>query len=193
MRGLITTIALTVAVALASGGATADELQDKARKLAQSEIKAITQNPAVVAAVKAQNAKHAGLKQGDIDALDKKWRAERKSATSPMIDAVAKAPVSGELTKFKESGQGLYTEVFVMDDKGLNVGMSDPTSDYWQGDEAKWQKTFLAGADAIHLSEVEKDDSTNTFQMQISMTVVDGGKPIGAITVGVDAEMLQAR
>ena len=79
-----------------------------------------------------------------------------------------------------------------MDDKGLNVGQSDVTSDYWQGDEAKWQKSFSAGPGAIFVDKVEKDESTQTFQTQISIAIVDpsSNKVVGAVTVGVDVEQL---
>lgn len=192
MKYLIATTSVLAGL-LAVSSAGASEVQDKARALATAEISQIASDPVVIEAIKAQNAKHASLTQDDVDSMDKTWRAERKSATSPMIDDVASRPVSSQLASFRDSGKGLYTEVFVMDDKGLNVGMSDPTSDYWQGDEAKWKETFLAGPDAIHVSDVEKDDSTGTFQLQVSTTVVDGGKPIGAITVGVDADQLMTR
>jgi hypothetical protein len=42
----------------------------------------------------------------------------------------------------------------------MNVGQSDVRSDCWQGDEAKWQQTYLKGADAIHIGEVEFDESS---------------------------------
>jgi len=79
-----------------------------------------------------------------------------------------------------------------MDAKGLNVGQSDPTSDYWQGDEAKWQKTFSAGADAVFVDEVEQDESTQQLQSQASFTISDPetGEPIGAATAGINLEML---
>ena len=86
----------------------------------------------------------------------------------------------------------MVTEIFVMDNKGLNVGQSDVTSDYWQGDEAKWQKTFLAGADAVFIDAVEFDESTQTFQSQLSLPVVDpqSGDVIGAVTIGVNVDTL---
>jgi hypothetical protein len=87
------------------------------------------------------------------------------------------------------------TEAFVMDAKGMNVGMCDATSDYWQGDEAKWQKTYSVGPDAVFVDDVEQDESTQKFQVQTSITVVDpaSGKAIGAMTVGLDAESLMAK
>ena len=78
-----------------------------------------------------------------------------------------------------------------MDAKGLNVGQSDVTSDYWQGDEAKFQKSFGAGAGAVFVDEAEKDESTQMLQSQASMTIVDEtGAPIGAITVGINLDKL---
>ena len=79
-----------------------------------------------------------------------------------------------------------------MDAKGLNVGQSAITSDFWQGDEAKFRDTYLVGADALHFSEIELDESTGRYQAQISFTVSDEatGESLGAVTVGVDAELL---
>jgi hypothetical protein len=81
-----------------------------------------------------------------------------------------------------------------MDDKGLNVGQSEVTSDYWQGDEAKWQKTFSAGPDAVFLDKIEKDESTQALQMQVSVSIKDPetGKAIGAVTFGINVDELSS-
>src|SRR3546814_14062372 len=106
-------------------------------------------DPVVIDAIKAQNAKHASLAQDKIDALDKQWRAETKAGAKPLIDSVIGNPLSAYLKKKEADSKGLVTEIFVMEDKGLNVGQSDVTSDYWQGDVAKWQKTYSVGPKAI--------------------------------------------
>jgi hypothetical protein len=79
-----------------------------------------------------------------------------------------------------------------MDAQGLNVAASGITSDMWQGDEAKFQKTYSVGADASHFGDVELDESSRRYQAQISLTIVDAasGAAIGAVTVGIDAEAL---
>ena len=46
-----------------------------------------------------------------------------------------------ELLKF-ESSKPYFTEVFLMDNQGANVAMTNKTSDYWQGDEAKFIESF---------------------------------------------------
>ncbi len=175
-----------------SGMAIADEFEAPMKKLADSEIRMWIKDPAIVSAVKAQNQKNASLTQADIDRLDKQWRAETGASSQPMIKAVLSNDLSKFLKAKKDAGNGLYTEIFVMDNKGLNVGQSDITSDYWQGDEAKWQKTYSVGPNAIHVSDVKKDESTQTFQGQVSLPVVDpaNNQVIGAITVGVNVEHL---
>jgi hypothetical protein len=149
-------------------------------------------DPVVVQAIVAQNAAHASLSQADVEALDKTWRAETEAGSRPLIDKVLGNALSGFLAAKKEASGGMITEAFVMDDKGLNVGQSDVTSDYWQGDEAKWQKSFGAGAGAIFVDEVEKDESTQTLQSQVSIAIADpaSGAVIGAITLGIDVEGL---
>ncbi len=48
------------------------------------------------------------------------------------------------------------------------------------------------GPDSIHISEVEEDESTQSYQSQLSLPVVDpsSGAVIGAITLGINVELL---
>ncbi|MCB1739016.1 MAG: hypothetical protein KDK91_01500 [Gammaproteobacteria bacterium] len=191
MKKTITAIAISLSLSLSAAGA--DEIGDRLKSLAEKELAQAFNETDIVEAVKAQNSRHANLGQEDIDKLDKQWRAQAKSGSGSLIDAVLGNALSGRLKQIKESGGGLYTEIFVMDNKGLNVGQSDVTSDYWQGDESKWQKTFSAGPGSIFVDAVEFDESTQTYQAQISLTLVDPATntAVGAVTVGVNVEALQ--
>ena len=158
----------------------------------ETNVKPWLSDPVLVDAVKAQNAQNAGLAQADIDALDKKWRAETEGSSKEMIDGVLGNALSQFLKAKQQEAGGLITEVFVMDNKGLNVGQSDVTSDYWQGDEDKWSKTYGAGPDAIFIDGAEKDESTQMLQSQGSIAIKDpaSGEAIGAITVGINLDAL---
>lgn len=188
----LTIAVMTVAVLGTALPAAANDYEPALRELAASKIKDLMNNPAVVAAIKAQNEKNAGLSQADIDSLDKTWRAEVGGSATPTIDPVLTGPVADMLRAAAEESEGLFTEIFLMDNHGLNVAASDTTSDYWQGDEDKWQQTFGVGGDAVHISEVELDESTQSYQSQVSVSVVDPetNQPIGAATFGVSVEML---
>lgn len=186
-------IATLAIIFLAPTAHAAGEHEGPIRELVVSQIKGWTADSTIVAAIKDQNGKHARLSQADIDALDKKWRAQTEAGSKPMIEELLGRSASKRLAGYKDGGEGLFTEIFVMDNKGLNVAQSDMTSDYWQGDEAKWQKTFLAGPEGIFIDEVEFDESTQTYQAQVSVSIADtdSGDVIGAITVGVNVELLE--
>lgn len=178
---------LMVPVAHAAG-----EYDAAVRNLVNSKFRTWTSDPSLIDAIRAQNKANSGLTQSDIDALDKKWRAETSASAKPMIDEMLGRPASKRLLGYKNGGEGLFTEIFVMDSRGLNVAQSDATSDYWQGDEAKWKKTFLVGPDAVFIDEVEFDDSTQTYQSQVSLAIADpeNGAVIGSITIGVNVDLL---
>jgi hypothetical protein len=194
---MLRTLLLTAVAAVAlTGAAQADdaEIKAKAQAFSETEIKKWAADPDIVAAIAAANAERAAYDQAKLDELDKQWRAEVGAAAHPLIDATAGNAASAKLKAICEGQGGLVTEAFVMDAKGLNVGMCDATSDYWQGDEDKWQKTFSAGPSAVFVDDVEQDESTQKFQVQTSITVVDAsGAAIGAMTVGLDAESLMAK
>lgn len=180
--------AMSMSSAVMAAGAHVGPMTDFAKQTVAEWVK----NPAIISAIKAQNAKNAGLSEAEIIALDKKWRAETKASSKPLIDGVLANDVSKALKGYKSKNGDVVTEVFVMDNKGLNVGQSDVTSDYWQGDEAKWKKSYKVGPDAIFVDDVEKDESTQTLQSQVSMAIKDPatGEVIGAITVGVNVDSL---
>ncbi|MCG8547974.1 MAG: hypothetical protein MJE12_27570 [Alphaproteobacteria bacterium] len=180
------------AAALMFGAAAANEFEGPIKSLANSQIKGWIQDPMIVSAVKAQNQKHASLSKADIMRLDKQWRSEVGGGNQPLISKIMSNALSNFLKQKAEASQGLFSEIFVMDSKGLNVGQSAVTSDYWQGDEAKWKKTYLAGASAMHIGSVKKDESTQAFQSQLSLPVVDpaDNSVIGAITIGINVEQL---
>ena len=62
----------------------------------------------------------------------------------------------------------------------------------WQGDEEKFSEVFPKGKDGVYFSDVELDESTQTYEGQISISIVDpaSGEAIGTLTVGVNAESL---
>ena len=160
-----------------------------------SEVKNWLANPIVDLSINAQNELRGSLTQDKIDALDKQWRAEREADDKPLISATLSAPLSVYLLRVQAQNLGLYSEIFVMDANGLNVGQSSITSDYWQGDEAKFQKTFPVAKDAVFIDEPEWDDKLRTWRAQLNLTIADkaSGDAIGAATVEVNLTELQRR
>jgi len=106
---------------------------------------------------------------------EKEIKEIRGSATSKMLqDVMKKAP------------NGAVTEIFVMDGWGWNVGQTGGTSDFYQGDEGKWQKPFTGKVD---VSDPEEDGGV--MVSQVSLPVKDGGKIVGAVTIGVNVDKVK--
>ena len=168
------------------------EIEAAARSYVENHAQSWLGNPLIVRAINAQNTAHQSVDQAGIDALDQQWRAESVNGSGPMVNKVLANELSVYLQGVQEESQGLITEVFVMDNRGLNVGQSDLTSDFWQGDEAKWQKTFQAGPDTLFVDDVELDESSQRYQTQVSYSITDPvtGDVIGAVTIGIDADGL---
>ncbi|MBO0345641.1 hypothetical protein J0X15_10460 [Roseibium sp. CAU 1637] len=152
-------------------------------------------NPIVGLSVNSQNKRRGALKAEDIEALDQKWRTEREMDDKPLISATLSAPLSIYLLRIQSEGIGLYRELFVMDANGLNVGQSAITGDYWQGDEAKFQKTFPEGKGAIFIDEAEWDEEFGIWKAQLNLTLSDetSGEPIGSATIEFNLTELQRR
>jgi hypothetical protein len=181
-------IAATAIIGFAAPAAAQDDYAAPLTELANGKLREIAQNQALVSAVMAQNERTSGYDQARIEALDQQWRAEVDAADKPLINETLGTDASKFLAQAQADSAGLFTEIFATDAKGLNVAQSTITSDYWQGDEDKFSKSFGVGADAVFLGEIEQDESTQAFQSQVSITITDPatGAPIGSITVGVD-------
>lgn len=160
-----------------------------------NELREVVKHEIVQISVVAQNRRHKAIQQPEIDALDKQWRAERKADDKPLISATLSNPLSVYLLRMQARSSGLYSEIFIMDDKGLNVGQSSITSDYWQGDEAKYKKTFLVARDAVFIDDPEWNDETRTWRAQVNMTIADtaGGQAIGAAVFEINLTELKRR
>lgn len=189
MKALIYKIA---ALCLLATAAPADEFSDALHAYLTDNVATWASDPALVAAIRAQNAETQSYDQARIDELDIVWRSEVGSPDSVLVTQALSNPAADFLRQKVEETGGAMTEAFIMDARGLNVAVSHPTSDYWQGDEAKFTETYPVGADGIHVGDVEVDQSTQTVQGQVSMTVVDPetGEAVGALTVGVSLTAL---
>ncbi len=144
--------------------------------------------PEILSAIAESNQAMANTTQDQIQSLDQQWRKELMQQNRALIDTILARPASETLKAIKNNSQGLYSEIFVVNQHGLNVAMSDTTSDYWQGDEAKFTETFAKQSAEPFIDDIEYDASTRTFQSQISFTLYDGTRPIGVATVGIDVE-----
>ena len=147
-------------------------------------------DPVIVKAVKEENAKKKTLEA--IQAQDKKWK--ETAGVADYMKAIMESECGKHLQKLMKDFQ-FIDEIFVMDNLGANVAMSDKTSDYWQGDEEKFTECYKKGKGAIYISDVEFDESTQSYIVQASVPVKELDKEtkeviavIGAICIGINID-----
>lgn len=165
----------------------AEEAPDAVKQLASS-LRSWGENPILIEAVKAQNAK--GMTLEAIQQRDEIWR--NTSGVDDFMKPLMENAAAKELSRL-EGSKPFYFELFLMDNQGANVAMTNKTSDYWQGDEAKFKESFKNGEGAVHFGDVKFDESAQAYLVQISIPMMDGAKAIGALTIGVNVDVLEAQ
>jgi hypothetical protein len=157
------------------------------KEYVEKNIRPWLSDPIVIDAIKAQNEAHAHITIVEINRLDAGFieRTDKK-----LLESTRNNPLAQFLLEKKAAADGVIFEIFIMDNKGLNVAQTDPTLDYMQGDEAKFQKTFLVGPDAIFIDAVEPDDKINVAQANMSIKDPKLNRTIGAITIGIAVDQI---
>ncbi len=182
-------MAVSLIFAANAAMAAEDARLKKVEDYVVANIKPWLGDPKVVDAVKAQNVADSKLKSADIDKMDIGWleRTDKK-----LIDSRMNNDLSTFLRKKKETLGNVVLEIFAFDNKGLNVGQTDLTEDYNQGDEAKYWKTYGVGPDAIFVDKIGPDGGKPNIS-QASLTIKDpaSGQAIGAVTVGIDVDQMK--
>ena len=145
-------------------------------------------NPMLVRAVRQQNA--SGLTAEEVARREKAWRASKE--VTPFKLSLQTSP-AGRFLKQQVERSTSFNEAFLTDNQGANVAAFPATSDYDQGDEEKWSESFNGGRGRIYTGPIELDESTNTVAAQVSAPVLDRGKTIGVLVVGVTINYLQER
>lgn len=180
MRNAIV-VALLIVVASVLAAQSADELQ-KALTAEAVSLRAWSGEKLFVDAVKKQNAANVAL--AEVQRIDTDWIAGKADA---VVRQVTTGPCADRLRALAAQNPR-YGETFLTDANGALVCATQRTSDYWQGDEAKWSKTFKEG---VFIDRPKLDDSAKARLAQISLPVTDGGKTIGVLTVGVNVDRLK--
>jgi len=174
-------LALTYYVSVSAEQKTPPQIS----RLADTTLAKLGVDSVIVKAVKTENAKGKTLQE--IQEMDKKWRAT--PGVADFMQALMESECGQHLRRLQQTTP-YYAEIFVMDNQGANVCMTNKTSDYWQGDEDKFLKTYKGSTGAVHIGDIEFDDSAQSNLVQVSVPVQDGGSAIGAMTIGIDIDKM---
>lgn len=183
----ITRFFLAVLAAICSGDVTSAVAQIQSASqvqatalLASRELEPIGKDPVVVAAVRKHNERK--LPMALIQRADREW-TEANHTTSAMKE-IAGHPVAKHLASVAPKSRGI-AQVLLMGGVGELVAFTGPVpSDYYQGDEPKWQRTVKQSK--LFVDRMTRDESTGSVIVHISIPVVEGNATIGVITFGID-------
>jgi hypothetical protein len=139
-------------------------------------------NPVVLGAVVSQN------RRGPITGMDNaKWKMMRRS--DPVVTAFQTSSAGQFLKSKLHESNGAVSEAFLNGAMGEKVAFVEKTTSYLHRGAAKFDSPF-ASARAWQ-GPAEFDESTQTYAVQIAVPVLEDGKAIGVLVVGVNLSYLE--
>lgn len=144
------------------------------------QLQSWSTDPAIVSAVKAHNASPPADDKG---MTNEKWKG--LNILDPFVRSFSRNPL-GVYLKSKQDEQ--VSECFVSGADGTKVAFIAKTT-FWSHADKDKHKVPMTGKTWIGPAEV--DESTGQMQVQVGLPVLDGGKPIGSIIVGLSVAKLK--
>jgi len=124
-------------------------------------------------------AKNASAETPDqIQRKDREWAAGGRPELRRAMTQGACAERLREMVK----EDSFVVEAFLMDARGALVCATGETTDYYQGDEPKWEHTYQEGR-RVFVDEPALDPSTGAYAIQLSVLVSTNGAKAGALTL----------
>ncbi|HEX5057398.1 MAG TPA: PDC sensor domain-containing protein, partial [Gammaproteobacteria bacterium] len=151
-------------------------LQDKIRVVQHMAL-----NPLLVKAVRRQNAQ--SLDAATIEQRDREWRSSGDEG--PLKRALQSGDHAAVMRRFVDQDPAL-SGALLADNQGANVATYRLADDYWQGDEAEWERTYNRGEGQVYVSPIQLDEKTGAASTYVAAPVLDRGATIGVLVVGVN-------
>lgn len=163
------------------------DMAPKVKKYVKDRLIKESHNNIFASAIETQNEKKLSL--AEIQKMDQEWVAAEEP--TPLQNRMMNNNVAKEIKRIIAKNSAIV-EAFVMDDQGANVGQNNLTSDYWQGDEDKWKKSYNDGKGGINVGTIKFDKSANAQIQIVSIPVMDGqNKVIGAVAFGLNVAAIK--
>lgn len=177
--GLVLGILLAVPAHAQEAQEATDLLQALIR-LRSPGIENVASRSQIVAAVVAQNTWD--ISDAEIQKRDKEWLAA--SGVTPFMESLQVNEAGRVLRSFVERGNKTYTEALLMDNAGALVAAYPAPSDYYQGEEEKFQKPFRSGD--LYIGPIHFDHSTQAYVSDVCSPIFETGTdPIGVLCMAV--------
>ena len=179
-KSLLCTIGVFVC-SVASLGQAPPEIKAKLDAKIQ-QLKPLGTDPEIVKAVKAHNT--AAPSAEALAMSNDKWHS--LTVLDPFVRAVAKTPLS-EYLKIKRTSDETIAKIFVSGADGTKAGF-DAKTEHWTHKGMPKHEVPMTGETWI--GTVKVDDSTGQQLIQVGLPVLDDGKPIGSVVIGLRVDKL---
>jgi hypothetical protein len=143
------------------------------------QLQSWSTDPPIVSAVKAHNS---NPPPEDKAMTNEKWSA--LTVLDPYVRSFSKNPL-GLYLKTKKDDQ--ISECFVSGADGTKVAFLGKTT-YWSHADKDKHKVPMTGK--TYVGPIALDDSTGLQEIQVGLPVLDNGKPIGSVVVGITLSKL---
>lgn len=177
LKGVTVSLVLAFPGVLLAQGLT--EKVEAGLGLGSDIAKQIAADPAIIAAVEAQNqqlsAEYANLSQEQWNVL---------SDLDPLVRALGKNAAAQALKSHKTDA---ISEAFVSDSQGRKVAYLGKTTNWSHLGKPK-HEVPMSGQ--VWKGKLELDKSSGRRQIQIGVPVLKDGKPIGSLVIGVSLESM---
>ena len=128
------------------------------------------------------------LDMADIQRAESNWAASAKTAGG-IQQMILSSPVSDAIHAFQQLNPE-FAEILMTDRYGRLIGASNPSTDYWQADEAWWTSASNLPAGRGRIQGLVYDDSSGVMAIDMVFPVYSVGGPgdfLGVLKVSLNA------
>ena len=141
------------------------------------ELNSELRRPVYVEAIQASNQISRDLQLSEILERDRRWQLA--AANDDVVAELTDGRCNQALREFVSRVEG-FAEIFVTNERGMNVCVTNRTSDYYQADEDWWQ--IGVAASQPKNGHVQYDQSAGVVAVPAYLPVAD---PATGVTIGV--------
>ena len=132
--------------------------------------------------------------QGHITQQEDEWQSVPVESITPFMQSLISNELSEDIRKNfvdkinSKTGYSVFTEVFLTNEYGANIGQSGKTTDYRQDDEDWWQKAKVNG---ISIGKAEYDESAKADIIPIGIRITDeDGNFVGVLKAALSVSSI---
>ena len=148
----------------------------------------LVSDPDLVAAIVQESENYSELTQTEITNLDQEL--QKAPANDSRKVALQNNAIAQILHRFQENNPG-FVELFITNTKGVNLGQTNPTSDYYQADEDWWIDSYADGQGRLYHGPMEYDESAQSESISIYTPIYSDGIIIGVMKSVIDITAIQ--